>query len=61
MESLTYEAILRNPDLLDGLRRNARRERSDTVHRLTLDALRRLFSRPRRGATVRGLQPAACG
>lgn len=61
MENLTHEAVLRNANLLDTLRRDARRERSEAVHRLTLDAVRALFSRPPRIAARRALQPSACG
>ena len=61
MENLTYEAILRDPDLLDRLLRAAHRARSEAVHRFILDALRARFSRSPRTATTHTLQPSACG
>jgi hypothetical protein len=61
METLTYEAVLRDPDLLDTIRRDAHRERAETVHRLILDALRTLLSRAPRSATRPALQSSACG
>ncbi len=60
MENLTYAAVQRNPDLLAELVHKARRERSEAVHRLFLNALRTLFSRPPRIAPRRALQPY-CG
>jgi plasmid stabilization system protein ParE len=60
MENLTYEAVLRNPDLLDTIRRDAHRERAEAVHRLILDALRTPLSRAPRIATRRALEPSTC-
>ncbi|MGH8682861.1 MAG: hypothetical protein ACREVS_06260 [Burkholderiales bacterium] len=61
MENLTYEAVRRNPELLDELDRAARRERSKAVGRAVVGAFRALFSRPQRPATRRALQTSACG
>ena len=60
MENLTYEAILRNPDLLDKLLRDARCERAEVTGRLFLAALQALFSRPPRPATKQDLRTSAC-
>lgn len=61
MGHLTYEALRRNPDLLDQLLRDARRERAAAVDRLISAALRALLARPRRAAPRPSLQAAACG
>ena len=61
MENLTYQDVLRNPDLLDGLVRSAHRERSRTMGRWIAAAFRALFSRPRRPATRPALQTSHCG
>ena len=44
MDPITYEALRRNPELLDTLRRQAHRERAQTVHRLIITPIKRLFS-----------------
>jgi hypothetical protein len=61
VETITYEAVRRNPELLSELLQNARRERSQAVHRLISGGLRALFSRPRRPAARLALRPSACG
>jgi hypothetical protein len=43
MDPLTYESINRNPELIQALIRQARRERAAAVHRLIVDPIRRLF------------------
>jgi hypothetical protein len=40
---LTYEALNRNPELLDALVHEARRERAEAVHRLLIAPLKRWF------------------
>ena len=60
MENLTYEAILRDPAVLDKLLRDARCERAEVTGRLFFAALEALFSRPRRPATKPTLQTSAC-
>jgi hypothetical protein len=61
MENLTYDAVLRNPDLLDKLLRDARRERAKAIGGLISAARRALSFRARRPATGRVLQTSACG
>jgi hypothetical protein len=61
MEELTYEAILRNPDVLDKMLRDARCERAEVTGRLFLAALEALFSRPPRPATKQELRTSSCG
>jgi FAD/FMN-containing dehydrogenase len=61
VETITYEAVRRNPELLNELLQNARRERSRAVHRLVSRALRALFWRPRRPAAALALRTSACG
>lgn len=61
MENLTYEALRRDPELLDRLLRNARRERAEAIRRLTSAAARALFSRPRRPSAGHALRTSACG
>ena len=60
MEDFTYEAILRNPDLLDKILRDARCERTEVTGRLFLAALQALFSRPPRAATKQALRTSGC-
>ena len=60
MENLTYEAILRNPEVLDKILREARCERAEVTGRLFLVALQALFSRPTRPATKQDLRTSAC-
>jgi hypothetical protein len=48
MDPLTFEAITRNPELLDALMEQARRERAETMHRLLVEPLKGLFGRQRR-------------
>ena len=43
MDLLTYENLHRNPDLLDTLLHQARRERAEAVHRLLILPVRRLL------------------
>jgi hypothetical protein len=55
MDPITYEALRRNPELLDTLRRQAHRERAEAVHRLIIVPIRRLFSSNPLGALrIRG-------
>ena len=60
MENLTYEAILRNPELLDKILRDARCERAEVTGRLLIVALQALFSRPPRPAAKQDLRRSAC-
>jgi hypothetical protein len=61
MENLTYQDILRNPDLLDDLVRSAHRERSKAIGSAIAAAFRALFFRPRRPAARSPLQTSGCG
>jgi hypothetical protein len=40
---ITYEALCRNPELLQALLRQARRERAEAVHRLIIEPIKSLF------------------
>jgi hypothetical protein len=42
---ITYEALQRNPELLQALLRQARRERAEAVHRLIIEPIMSLFTR----------------
>ncbi len=61
MENLTYEALLHDPEVLNRILRDARRERAEATGRLFLVALEKLFSRRRRPATRPTLQTSGCG
>jgi hypothetical protein len=41
---LTYEAILNDPSLLERARIDAHRERAETMHRLLVEPIKRLFA-----------------
>lgn len=43
MDPLTFEALNRNPELMQALIRQARRQRAQTVHRLIVEAVESLF------------------
>jgi hypothetical protein len=43
MDPVTFETFNRNPDLLDALMGQARRERAEAVHRLMVLPLKRLL------------------
>ncbi len=45
MEPLTYEAVNRNPELIQALIEQARRERAEAMHRLIVEPIKRLFAR----------------
>ena len=44
MNPITYEALQRNPELLQALLRRARRERAEAVHRLIIEPIKSLFA-----------------
>lgn len=44
MEPLTFEAVTRNPELLQALMRQARRERAEAVYRFIVEPIKSLFS-----------------
>jgi hypothetical protein len=43
MDPLTFEAVTRNPELIQALIEQARRERAQAMHRLIVEPLKRLF------------------
>jgi hypothetical protein len=43
MDPLTFEHITRNPELVEAIVAQARRERAAAVHRLIVEPIRRLF------------------
>jgi len=43
---LTYEAILKDPSLLERIHANAHRERAEAVHRMIIAPIVAFFSRP---------------
>ena len=59
MEGLTCEALRRNPDLLDELSRDARRERAEAIGSLIAAAFRTLLlrSRPAGGPACACMRP----
>lgn len=44
MEAFSYAAFQRNPELLQALLIQARRERAEAIHRLIVSPLKRLFT-----------------
>ena len=44
MEPITYEAVQRNPELLQALIDKAHQERAETVHRLIVQPIKALFT-----------------
>jgi hypothetical protein len=59
MDPLTYEAVNRNPELLQTFLQQARRERAEAVHRLIIVPILKLLgnhaSRPNGGNAARKL------
>ena len=50
MDPLTFEALNRNPELMQALIRRARRERAEHVHRLIIEPIKSLFRAKRHAA-----------
>jgi hypothetical protein len=48
MDPLTYEALSRNPELIQAILQQAHRERAEAVHRLIVAPIRKFFTRIRR-------------
>ena len=46
MDPLTFEAVTRNPALIEALLAQAHRERAEAMHRLLILPIKRLLSRP---------------
>ncbi len=44
MDPLTFEALTRNPELVQALMAQAHRERAEAMHRLIVQPIKRLFS-----------------
>jgi hypothetical protein len=44
MEPLTFEAVTRNPELMQALMRRARRERAEAVYRFIVEPIKSLFT-----------------
>jgi len=61
MEPLTYEALSRNPKLIEALMEQARRERAEAVHRLLIAPIARLFGPRHAAGTNLGHPRKACG
>jgi len=51
MEPLTFEAVIRNPELMQALIRQARRERAEAVYRFIVEAVKSLFTLSARHAS----------
>ncbi len=47
MDPLTYEALSRNPELIQAIIQQAHRERAEAVHRLIVAPVRKVFARNR--------------
>jgi hypothetical protein len=45
MDPLTYEALTRNPELIQAILQQAHRERAEAVHRLIIAPIGKLFAR----------------
>jgi len=58
MEPLTFEAVTRNPELLEALIRRAHRERAEAVYRFIVEPIKSLFTRGHRHATCTHLAAA---
>jgi hypothetical protein len=44
MDPITFEAVSRNPELLQALIRQARRERAEAVYRFIVEPIKSLFT-----------------
>ena len=44
MKTLTFEAVTRNPELLQALIRRARRERAEAIYRFIVEPIKSLFT-----------------
>ena len=44
MDPITFEAVTRNPELVQALMRQAHRERAEAVYRLIVEPIKSLFS-----------------
>ena len=44
MEPLTFEAVTRNPELMQALMRQAHRERAEAVYRFIVEPIKSLFT-----------------
>jgi hypothetical protein len=51
MKLPTFEAVTRDPELMQALIRRAHRERAEAVYRFIVEPLKSLFTRGRRHAT----------
>ena len=45
MDPLTYEALTRNPELIQAILQQSHRERAEAVHRLIVAPIRKVFAR----------------
>jgi hypothetical protein len=50
MKPLTFEAVTRDPELMQRLIRQARRERAEALYRFIVEPIKSLFTRARRHA-----------
>jgi len=44
MDSITFKAVSRNPELMQALIRRAHRERAEAVHRFIVEPIKSLFT-----------------
>ena len=51
MKPLTFEAVTRDPELMQRLVRQAHRERAEAIYRLIVEPIKSLFTRGHRHAT----------
>jgi hypothetical protein len=60
MEPITYEAVQRNPELLQALIIKAHQERAETVHRLIVEPIKAFFTGSRRPKLRPARRTSAC-
>jgi hypothetical protein len=58
---LTYAALLNDPDLLERIEKQARRERAEAFHQLIAAPLRALIGAPRQPGIRPRLRTSTCG
>ena len=61
MDPLTYEALVRNPEVIDALVAQAHRERAEAVYRLIVAPVWSFFARLLRHTVQPSMRTTACG
>ena len=61
MKPLNFDAVTRDPELLQTLIRQAHRERAEEVHRLIIEPVRSFFARLLQHRVQPPMRTSACG